>query len=126
MYAWCWSARRPQIQVVVDQHMPHLGLGPAGLHREPGIDDQHIEGLGGYCREDLNLFKGLHRNNPVIPQLVEHFFDVQTLQVLFIGNQDGQCFVWHGKPLGRQCSTVSAGHFPDIGGRQNQACSLFA
>jgi len=36
--------------------------------------------------------------------LVEHFFDVQPLQVLFIGDQEGQCFVWHGDHLSKERS----------------------
>jgi len=45
------------------------------------------------------------------------------LQVLFIGNQYGQCFVWHGGTLGMQRSSVSEAHFPDISRGQNQAYS---
>lgn len=109
--------------MVIDQYMAHLGLRLAGLGRQPRINDQYVEWLGRDGGKNLNFFKGLHRNNPVVPQLVEHFFDVQPLQVLFIGNQDGQCFVRHGKPLGRLCSSVSVAHFPDISRRQNQVCS---
>ena len=116
----------PVVQVVVDQYMTHLRLRSAVMSRQPRIDDQHIEGFGRDGREYLDLFESLHRHDPVVPQPIEHFFDVQPLQVLFIGNQDGQCFVWHGKPLGRQRSSVSAAHSPDIFRRLNQESSPFA
>jgi hypothetical protein len=83
----------------VDQHMTHLGLRFIGLGHQPGMDYQYIEGFGRNGGKNPHLFERLHRHDPVITQPVEHFLDVQALQMLFIGNQDGQCFVRHGKPL---------------------------
>jgi len=122
----CCAAGCPQIQVIVDQYMAHLGLGPAAMGYQTRADNQHVKGFGWDSREYLDFFEGLYRHDPVVPQLIEHFFDVQPLQVLFISNQDGQCFVRHGKHLGRQRSSVSAAYFPDISRRQNQAYSRFA
>ncbi len=105
--------------------MAYLRLRHAGLRGKPRTDDQDVKRFGRDRGENLDFFVGLHRHNPVIPQLIEHFFDVQPLQVLFIGNQDGQCFVRHGKPLGWQYASLRAAHFPDISRRQNQPCSPF-
>ncbi len=71
---------------------------------QSGMDNQHVKWLSRDIRQDQHFIEGLQRDDPVIAQLVEHFFDVQPLQVPFIGNQDGQCFGWHRKSLSRHRS----------------------